>query len=189
MPTALRIQRDTTAATQTTGQPATRRDQMKLTVFGATGGIGGHVVRQALAAGHHVTAVVRDPAQFDVSHPALEVATVPDLTDPDGLRAALEAATPRSRESARAGGKTARSPRAPHAECCARCKPAVCGGSWRSARCRSARSRTAIAFSTAGSCCRSSAPLHATFTWTWPRWRTRSGAAQRTGRPYDRQSS
>ena len=63
---------------------------MKLTVFGASGGIGGHVVRQALADGHHVTAVVRDPAQFDLSHPALEVATVPGLTDPDGLRAALE---------------------------------------------------------------------------------------------------
>jgi uncharacterized protein YbjT (DUF2867 family) len=63
---------------------------MKLTVFGATGGIGGHVVRQALAAGHKVTAVVRDPATFDVSHPALEVATVPGLTDPEALRAALD---------------------------------------------------------------------------------------------------
>ena len=85
-----RIERDTTAATHAAGQPAARRDQMKLTVFGATGGIGGHVVRQALAAGHHVTAVVRDPARFNVSHPTLEVATVPDLTDPDGLQAALE---------------------------------------------------------------------------------------------------
>jgi uncharacterized protein YbjT (DUF2867 family) len=64
---------------------------MKITVFGATGGIGGHVVRQALAAGHNVTAVVRDPARFDVSHPALEVATVPGLTDPEVLRPVLEA--------------------------------------------------------------------------------------------------
>jgi uncharacterized protein YbjT (DUF2867 family) len=63
---------------------------MKLTVFGATGGIGGHVVRQALDAGHKVTAVVRDPARFDVSHPALEVATVPGLTDPEVLRPVLE---------------------------------------------------------------------------------------------------
>lgn len=63
---------------------------MKMTVFGATGGIGGHVVRQALAAGHHVTAVVRDPARFDMSHPALEVTTVPGLTDPEALRGALE---------------------------------------------------------------------------------------------------
>jgi uncharacterized protein YbjT (DUF2867 family) len=63
---------------------------MKLTVFGATGGIGGHVVRQALAAGQKVTAVVRDPARFDVRHPALEVATVPGLTDPEVLRPVLE---------------------------------------------------------------------------------------------------
>lgn len=55
---------------------------MKLTVFGATGGIGGQVVRQALAAGHTVTAVVRDPARFTVDDdPALYVATVPDLSD------------------------------------------------------------------------------------------------------------
>ena len=63
---------------------------MKLTVFGATGGIGGHVVRQALDAGHQVTAVVRDPTRFVVSHPALEVATVPGLTDPEMLRPALK---------------------------------------------------------------------------------------------------
>jgi uncharacterized protein YbjT (DUF2867 family) len=54
---------------------------MKMTVFGATGGIGGQVVRQALDAGHQVTAVVRDPARFTISHPALEVAAVPGLTD------------------------------------------------------------------------------------------------------------
>jgi len=64
---------------------------MKMTVFGATGGIGGQVVRQALDAGHKVTAVVRDPARFEVSHPALEVATVPGLTDPEALRPVLEA--------------------------------------------------------------------------------------------------
>jgi uncharacterized protein YbjT (DUF2867 family) len=80
-----------TADTQRTGQPETGRHQMKITVFGATGGIGGHVVRQALDAGHRVTAVVRDPARFDVSYPALEVATVPGLTDPEVLRPVLEA--------------------------------------------------------------------------------------------------
>jgi uncharacterized protein YbjT (DUF2867 family) len=63
---------------------------MKLTVFGATGGIGGHVVRQALDAGHKVTAVVRDPARFGVTHPALEVVTVPGLTDPDVLRPVVD---------------------------------------------------------------------------------------------------
>ena len=64
---------------------------MKMTVFGATGGIGGHVVRQALDAGHKVTAVVRNPARFDVSHPALEGTRGPGLTDPEVLRPVLEA--------------------------------------------------------------------------------------------------
>lgn len=63
---------------------------MKLTVFGATGGIGGQVVRQALAAGHTVTAVVRDPVRFTLEpDPALHVATIPDLTDVPALTAAL----------------------------------------------------------------------------------------------------
>ena len=65
---------------------------MRITVFGATGGVGGLVVRQALDAGHKVTAVVRDPARFRVSHPALEVAAVPDLADLDRLRSTVEAA-------------------------------------------------------------------------------------------------
>jgi putative NADH-flavin reductase len=34
---------------------------MKVTVFGATGGVGRQVVEQAVAAGHQVTAVVRNP--------------------------------------------------------------------------------------------------------------------------------
>jgi uncharacterized protein YbjT (DUF2867 family) len=70
---------------------------MKMTVFGATGGIGGQIVRQALDAGHKVTAVVRDPARLSASDPArlsasdpaLEVVTVPGLTDPEALRPAL----------------------------------------------------------------------------------------------------
>ncbi|MFH8487995.1 NAD(P)-dependent oxidoreductase [Streptomyces longisporoflavus] len=61
---------------------------MKLTVFGATGGIGGEIVRQALAAGHGVTAVVRDPARLGVTGEGLEVFRA-DLTDPEALRAAV----------------------------------------------------------------------------------------------------
>ncbi|MFI8262415.1 MULTISPECIES: NAD(P)-dependent oxidoreductase [unclassified Streptomyces] len=37
---------------------------MQLTLLGATGPIGGQVLRQALAAGHRVTALVRDPARL-----------------------------------------------------------------------------------------------------------------------------
>jgi nucleoside-diphosphate-sugar epimerase len=76
--------------TQGNAEPAAGTHQRRITVFGATGRIGGHVARQALDAGHTVTAVVRDPARFDVSHPALEVATVPGLGDPDVLRPVLE---------------------------------------------------------------------------------------------------
>src|SRR5256714_14556887 len=88
---------------------------MKLTVFGATGGIGGHVVRQALDAGHKVTAVVRDPARFGVSPPALEVVTVPGLTDPDVLRpvvdgsdGAISGVGPRGRQDGPVASSTTR---------------------------------------------------------------------------------
>ena len=61
---------------------------MKLTVFGATGGIGQEIVSQALASGHRVTAVVRDPARLTVRGEGLEVFRA-DLTDPEALRLAV----------------------------------------------------------------------------------------------------
>ncbi|MFF1700109.1 NAD(P)-dependent oxidoreductase [Streptomyces sp. NPDC058257] len=64
---------------------------MKLTVFGATGGVGGEIVRQALAAGHEVTAVVRDPSRLSATGTTGESLEVfrADLTDPEALRAAV----------------------------------------------------------------------------------------------------
>ncbi len=56
---------------------------MKIIVFGATGGIG--VVRQALGAGHAVTAVVRDAARFSLEHSALKAAVA---TEPERRRSA-----------------------------------------------------------------------------------------------------
>ena len=41
---------------------------MKLTIFAATGGIGRHALNRALAAGHDVTAVARNPATFQRRH-------------------------------------------------------------------------------------------------------------------------
>ncbi|SNT61187.1 Putative NADH-flavin reductase [Asanoa hainanensis] len=62
---------------------------MKITVLGATGGTGQHVVRRALDAGHHVTAVVRDPARLPVgADPRLDV-VIADAFDPDEIAAAV----------------------------------------------------------------------------------------------------
>lgn len=76
---------------------------MRITVFGATGGIGGHVIRQALDAGHRVTAVVR--SAYDLEHPLLEVVRVPGLTayEPlveavDGVDAVISGVGPRGRK-------------------------------------------------------------------------------------------
>lgn len=46
---------------------------MNIIVFGATGGVGRHVVRQALEEGFGVTAFVRNPAKLDVAHEKLRV--------------------------------------------------------------------------------------------------------------------
>ena len=65
---------------------------MKLTIFGATGGTGTCLVEQALAAGHDVTAVVRDPARLTVpGQQGLRVVTA-DVMKPAAISPVLAAA-------------------------------------------------------------------------------------------------
>ncbi|GAB2521688.1 NAD(P)-dependent oxidoreductase [Nocardia heshunensis] len=54
---------------------------MKVAIFGATGTVGRHVVARALAAGHQVTALTRDPAHISTPHERLRV-EVGDVLDP-----------------------------------------------------------------------------------------------------------
>jgi putative NADH-flavin reductase len=46
---------------------------LRLLIIGATGGTGRELVQQALAQGHHVTAMVRTPAKVAMQHPNLRV--------------------------------------------------------------------------------------------------------------------
>jgi uncharacterized protein YbjT (DUF2867 family) len=60
---------------------------MKLLVIGATGGTGKEIVKQAAAAGHLVTALVRDAGKGGFG-PPVEVA-VGDVLDPGSLKTAV----------------------------------------------------------------------------------------------------
>ena len=63
---------------------AAAEDSLNLLVFGATGGVGTHIVEEALARGHRVTAVSRDPSSITRQHEQL-VAVRGDLLDPDSI--------------------------------------------------------------------------------------------------------
>jgi putative NADH-flavin reductase len=62
---------------------------MKLAIIAATGGVGQQLLRQALDAGHDVTAVVRNPAKLPAALGEARIVTA-DLADPEP--ATLEAA-------------------------------------------------------------------------------------------------
>jgi putative NADH-flavin reductase len=66
---------------------------MKLTVFAASGGIGSQIVDQAVAAGHDVTAVVRNPKKLNGRFQGLRVVTA-DLASvgPETLESAVDGA-------------------------------------------------------------------------------------------------
>ena len=69
-----------------------KANTMKLTILGATGATGTCLTSQALAAGHEVTAVVRDPARLAVAaHPRLRTVTA-DVMDPASIAPAIAGA-------------------------------------------------------------------------------------------------
>ena len=95
-------------------QTHTRREEaMQLTIFGASGGTGRRLVEQALAAGHTVTAVVRDPARLPVRHDRLKLvaadvldpeAITPAVADADAVLSALGPRSSRNRSSITSAG-------------------------------------------------------------------------------------
>jgi putative NADH-flavin reductase len=64
---------------------------MRITIFGANGGTGRVLVRQALDAGHEVVAVTRRPGEFPLAHPRLVIAGA-DVRDSQAVRGAVEGA-------------------------------------------------------------------------------------------------
>jgi putative NADH-flavin reductase len=89
---------------------------MRITVFGASGGIGGHVVQQALEAGHKVTAVVRATSSYQAENPSLEVVRVPGLAEAgplleavDGSEAVISGVGPRGRKDGPVASDSTRS--------------------------------------------------------------------------------
>jgi hypothetical protein len=66
-------------------------DVMRLTIFGASGRTGRRLVEQALHAGYHLTAVVRDPARLPVRHDRLQVLPA-DLLDATAIQPAVASA-------------------------------------------------------------------------------------------------
>jgi putative NADH-flavin reductase len=80
---------------------------MKITIFGATGGTGRHLAEQALAAGHDVTVVVRDPARLAVTAPATDLARAVSAGQTAASTASADSAGPASAGPASAGPASA----------------------------------------------------------------------------------
>lgn len=63
---------------------------MQLTIFAATGGIGQHIMQQAIAHGNEVTAVVRNPDKL--THPVTAIRCDLEHPDPQVLKTAIHGA-------------------------------------------------------------------------------------------------
>src|ERR1700686_910781 len=61
---------------------------MKVLILGATGSIGRHLVPQAVALGHEVTVLVRDPSKLEARNERLRIVTG-DALDPAAVDAAV----------------------------------------------------------------------------------------------------
>jgi putative NADH-flavin reductase len=61
---------------------------LRVLVIGATGATGRHLVQQALAQGHQVTAFVRDPARLQIEHANLRI-TKGDVLDYASVESAM----------------------------------------------------------------------------------------------------
>ena len=61
---------------------------MKIALFGASGMIGSRILQEALARGHEVTVVARDPAKLRLDHPKAH-ALKGDVLDPASVTAAV----------------------------------------------------------------------------------------------------
>lgn len=61
-----------------------KKTTLNMTIFGAAGSVGSRIVAEAIARGHQVTAVVRDPSQF-AKIPATAIQRSGDVSEPDDV--------------------------------------------------------------------------------------------------------
>ncbi|NHZ61575.1 NAD(P)-dependent oxidoreductase [Massilia genomosp. 1] len=64
---------------------------MKLAIFGASGGVGRHLVEQALQAGHEIKALLRSASALSIAHPRLHI-VVGSFAQPDGVTEVVQGA-------------------------------------------------------------------------------------------------
>lgn len=68
--------------------PSSAPHPVRLLIVGATGGTGRQLVAQALERGHEVTALARNPAALDITHPRLRI-VVGNVLDPASVDEAM----------------------------------------------------------------------------------------------------